>query len=875
LFLLAAGIFLMLFGSGHAAAPIVATSGTPLAYTENQPAQILDGGVTINEPDGDDISGATVQITGNYAGGEDVLSAGGAGPVSVSWNAGTGTLTFSGTAPAATYEAALHSITYVNTSDNPSTSTRTVTYLVTDVNAESGSNTVDVNVTATDDALTFTTTAGSLNYTESTGAVAADSGLTLADVDSVVTGATVQVTGNYVNGEDVLGFANQLGITGGWNAGTATLTLTGNATAAAYQTALRAVTYTNTSNNPSVSPRTLTYTVQEAGTSASGVRVVQITAVNDPPSAGGNTTVQAPGGGAVSVLEDATPGAANIRLVVPVLSDVEGPAPTQVRIMSVTGGTLVQADGSGIGFGAGGSLLTLSGGGVDLRFTPTTNRDTNGSLSYVVVDGANPGVNSTASTAAIPITPVNDPPVLTGSGGSAAFVENGAATVVDSGITLSDVDDTNLEGATVRIATNYTSSEDTLSFTGGGGITGSWDGSTGTLTLSGTASVAAYQSALRSVTYANSSENPASITRGMTFVVNDGTDPSGTHSRSVTVTAVNDAPVVTAGGSATYNENGAAVTLDGGVTVSDVDSANLAGATVTITGNYASGEDVLAFGGGAGITGSWNATTGRLTLTGAATAASYQAALRSITYVDTSDAPSTAARTVTYVVNDGTDPSAAATASVTVVASNDAPVLSTGGGGIAYTENDAPTALAPGVTLGDLDDAQMQQATLQISANYWNGEDVLAFADQNGISGSWDATSGTLTLSGAASVANYQSALRSVTYEDVSDDPSNAVRTVTYQVDDGTDPSNTDTRTVTVTPVNDPPAIGLAGGVLIYTEGDRTTAVDPNLTVTELDDPTLTRAQARAPGLVTGEEYLTAVGDNGITVTSDRSTGTL
>ena len=48
----------------------------------------------------------------------------------------------------------------------------------------------------------------------------------------------------------MLGFTNQNGITGSFNAATGVLTLTGSATVANYQTALRSVTYANASDNP-------------------------------------------------------------------------------------------------------------------------------------------------------------------------------------------------------------------------------------------------------------------------------------------------------------------------------------------------------------------------------------------------------------------------------------------------------------------------------------------------------------------------------------------------------------------------------------------------------------------------------------------------
>jgi hypothetical protein len=68
-----------------------------------------------------------------------------------------------------------------------------------------------------------------------------------------------------------------------------------------------------------------------------------------------------------------------------------------------------------------------------------------------------------------------------------------------------------------------------------------------------------------------------------------------------------------------------------GLTLSDVDSTNMTAATVSITANFATGQDVLAFTNTANITGLYNATCGVLTLSGTDTVANYQAALRSIT----------------------------------------------------------------------------------------------------------------------------------------------------------------------------------------------------------------------------------------------------
>ena len=105
-------------------------------------------------------------------------------------------------------------------------------------------------------------------------------------------------------------------------------------------------------------------------------------------------------------------------------------------------------------------------------------------------------------------------------------------------------------------------------------------------------------------------------------------------SSTVNVTPVNDAPVLATGSVLNYTENDPATAIDTLITVNDVDNATLASATVAITGNYTSGEDVLGFVNGAGmgnISGSWNAGTGVMTLTSAgstATTAQWQSALQ-------------------------------------------------------------------------------------------------------------------------------------------------------------------------------------------------------------------------------------------------------
>ena len=147
------------------------------------------------------------------------------------------------------------------------------------------------------------------------------------------------------------------------------------------------------------------------------------------------------------------------------------------------------------------------------------------------------------------------PPVLTTSGSTLAYTESQSATAIDSGLTLNDTNVTNLGGATVAISANYAGGQDVLGFSNQNGITGSFNSTTGTLTLTGTSTVANYQTALRSVTFANTSNNPATAARTVTFVASDGANSSVPASDTVTVTGNNSAPTVTVPGSQSVNRD--------------------------------------------------------------------------------------------------------------------------------------------------------------------------------------------------------------------------------------------------------------------------------------------------------------------------------
>jgi VCBS repeat-containing protein len=163
-------------------------------------------------------------------------------------------------------------------------------------------------------------------------------------------------------------------------------------------------------------------------------------------------------------------------------------------------------------------------------------------------------------------------------------------------------------------------------------------------------------------------------------------------------------PVVTSSaGSASFVEGidspSTPVAIDAGLTVSDADDSTLSSATVAITGNFQSGEDLLAFAANSSLYGDIVSTGyvgGVLSLSspsGTATLTQWEAALRSVTYSNSSNTPNEATRTVTFQVNDGDHNSVAATHDVTVSAQNDSP--SAGAANSVTTNEGAASSAVP------------------------------------------------------------------------------------------------------------------------------------------------------------------------------------
>ncbi|MBI5927618.1 MAG: cadherin domain-containing protein, partial [Aquabacterium sp.] len=370
--------------------------------------------------------------------------------------------------------------------------------------------------------------------------------------------------------------------------------------------------------------------------------------------------------------------------------------------------------------------------------------DAGGNNVYDVIVEVSDGTNTDTQAIAVTVTDVNDnAPVITSDGGGTSATKN----VAENGTAVTTVTATDLDTGTTL----------TYSITGGADAARfSINSSTGVLTF------------VSAPDYESPTDAGGNNVYDITVLVSDGTN-TDTQAIAITVTDMNDhAPVISSDGgaaSSTKNmaENATAVTT---VTATDVDTGT------TLTYSITGGADAARF--------SINSSTGVLTFVSAPD------------YESPTDAGGNNVYDVTVQVSDGTNTDTQAIA-VTITDVNDnAPVITSDGGGASATRNVAENSTAV-TTIAATDADNGTTMTYSITG----GADASKF--------SINSSTGVLTFVSAPN------------YEAPTDAGGNNVYDVTVQVSDGT---NTDTQAiaVTVTGVNESPTAQITLGNYNATE---------------------------------------------------------
>jgi hypothetical protein len=172
-----------------------------------------------------------------------------------------------------------------------------------------------------------------------------------------------------------------------------------------------------------------------------------------------------------------------------------------------------------------------------------------------------------------------------------------------------------------------------------------------------------------------------------------------------------------------------------------------------------------------------------------------------------------------------------------------------------------PAALTVSAAANDL----LTEAVVTLNGRR-DGNDEFLTVDLAGtdISAAYDASTGTLTLTGIDTAAHYQQVLQSIDFNDLSPAPSPVPRQLTVQVSDGVTWSDTATITLNIIPNNPDPSIDLDGTdggdtMAAFTEGQGPVTLAPSLTLADPESATLALATVRILNVQNmGSEFLAA-----------------
>ncbi len=187
--------------------------------------------------------------------------------------------------------------------------------------------------------------------------------------------------------------------------------------------------------------------------------------------------------------------------------------------------------------GPSNGIVTVNANGT-YTYTPNGNYVGTDQFTVTVSDGRG---GTTTITVQVTVTPVNDAPFLdldgsaSGTGYSTAYTFGGTGTpIADTDRTITDVDDTNIESATITL-TNAQAGDSLVVGTLPGSISATVTNTAGqvTVTLTGSATLADYQAALRAITFGTTGNDRT--TRNVTVVVNDGDTNSNTATTSISM----------------------------------------------------------------------------------------------------------------------------------------------------------------------------------------------------------------------------------------------------------------------------------------------------------------------------------------------------
>jgi hypothetical protein len=184
------------------------------------------------------------------------------------------------------YQTALRSVNYFNTSIKPNEITRTISFTIKDSTSLSNTITRSLKVDPVNNPPILSgIEVESLEFKIKQGKIQLTNTLTVSDVDDDSLGyAVIEISGNYIKGEDSLSCSEASGMMTTWDPAFGKMIIRGNLSSALCQNLIRSINYWNCSVRPTVLDRTVSITYNDGKDNSNTItRRIIISSVNSAP----------------------------------------------------------------------------------------------------------------------------------------------------------------------------------------------------------------------------------------------------------------------------------------------------------------------------------------------------------------------------------------------------------------------------------------------------------------------------------------------------------------------------------------------------------------------------------------------------------------
>ena len=445
------------------------------------------------------------------------------------------------------------------------------------------------------------------------------------------------------------------------------------------------------------------------------------------------------------------------------------------------------------------------------------------------------------------------------------FLEEGSpVSITSTNVDIEDMDETSMASLTLEVILTPVPDSDSEGLQVSSSLLNqfnvTYSSNNHTLLVSGTNSFQSWEQILMGISYYNSRDEPTVYPdRLVQFVLSDADYNSLPVNATISITLVNDYPLLNLGNDVDYEatfvegRGHVALTSQDGFQLKDADNSSLYNASITLLNPLDGDNERIVVPSSDAV--AIEQTNHTILITGIANISVYAGLLSNVRYFNDRLIPSSTIRQVLFTVSDG-ELVSSATTYVSFSFVNDPPIVDLNGASaglnyaLTFVEDSSPVlAFSSSLTVHDVDSTTLDHATITLIPTPASSAEGISVGYSNLVV---TGNSSHISISGSASPLDYQNTLRTLRYYNDIKEPIELQRTVTVTISDGEQTSDEVNSTITIQLMNDLPLVVLGVSSTTYLEESAEASLTRTPRISDDDNTTMASMSVTLEGVVDG-----------------------